>query len=61
MLELLGMRSYPSFPSLLGPLWPRVVATDKGPIYGLIEINPGLSLLFFAFKRRIYAKLNYLK
>ena len=34
MLEFWGMRSTPSFPSLPGPLWPGVVAPDKGPIYG---------------------------
>ena len=35
MLELWGMRSNPSMPSLPGPLWPGVVALDKGPIYEL--------------------------
>ena len=35
LLELWGMRSTPSLPSLPGPLWPGVVAPDKGPIYGL--------------------------
>ena len=29
MLELLGMWSTPSMPSLPGPLWPRVVAPDR--------------------------------
>ena len=29
MLELCGMRSTPSLPSLLGSLWPGVVAPDK--------------------------------
>ena len=28
------MQSTPSLPSLPGPLWPRVVAPDKGLIYG---------------------------
>ena len=32
MLEPWRMRSTPSLPSLPGPLWPRVVAPDKGPI-----------------------------
>ena len=32
MLELWGMRSTPSFPSLPGLLWPGVVAPYKGPI-----------------------------
>ena len=47
MLELWGMWSIPSLPSLPGPRWLRVVAPEKGPIYGLIELNCGLSLLFF--------------
>ena len=44
MLELWGMRSTPSLPSLPGPLWPRVVAPDKGPIYGLNRTNSILML-----------------
>ena len=39
-LELWGMRSTPSLPSLPGPLWPGVVAPDKGPIYGLNRTKP---------------------
>ena len=35
MLKLWGMQSTPSLPSLPGPLWPGVVAPDKGPIYEL--------------------------
>ena len=30
----------PSLPSLPGPLWPGVVAPDKGPIYGLNRTKP---------------------
>ena len=44
MLELWGMRSTPSLPSLPGPLWPGVVAHDKGPIYGLNRTNSILML-----------------
>ena len=44
MLELWGMQSTPSLPSLPGPLWPGVVAPDKGPIYGLNRINSILML-----------------
>ena len=44
MLELWGMRSTPSLPLLPGPLWPRVVAPDKGPIYGLNRTNSILML-----------------
>ena len=40
MLELWGMRSTPSLPLLSGPLWPGVVAPDKGPIYGLNRTKP---------------------
>ena len=70
MLELWGIRSTPSLPSLPGPLWPGVVAPDKGSIYGLNRTKPwfldfsGIFILFyiyFAFKPHIYAKLNYLK
>ena len=44
MLELSGMRSIPLLPSLPGPLWPGVVAPDKGPIYGLNRTNGILML-----------------
>ena len=40
MLELWGMRSTPSLPSLPGSLWPRVVGNDKGHIYGLNRTKP---------------------
>ena len=40
MLDLWGIRSTPSLPSLPGPLWPVVVAPDKGPIYGLKRTKP---------------------
>ena len=35
MLELWGMWSTPLLPLLPDPLWPGVIASDKGPIYGL--------------------------
>ena len=44
MLELWGMQSTPLLPLLPGPLWPGVVAPDKGPIYGLNRINSILML-----------------
>ena len=54
------MWSTPSLPSLPGPLWPGVVAPDKGPIYGLNRIKPWfLDFTVFAFKLRMYAKLNH--
>ena len=39
MLEIWGMRSNPSLPSLPGTLWPGVVADDRVPCMGLIEQN----------------------
>ena len=59
MLELWGMRSVHSLPSFPGPLWPGGVAPDKGHIYGLNRTKPSLlHYINFAFKLRIYAKLN---
>ena len=61
MMEVWGMRSTPSLPSLPDSLWTGVVAPDKGPIYGLNRTKlwflefTGFS---FAFKQRIYAILN---
>ena len=37
MLELRGMRSTPSLPSLPGPLWPVVVAPDR--VLSLVKIQ----------------------
>ena len=56
MLELWGMRSTPSLPLLPCPLWPGVVAPDKGPIYGLNRINSILMLKWI-----VWVKLNSLK
>ena len=59
---MLDLWSAPLLRSRRGPLWPGVVAPDKGPIYGLNRTEPWfLAFSFFAFKLRIYAKLNYLK
>ena len=38
-LELWGMRSIPSLLLLSGRLWPRVVAPDRVPSMGEIELN----------------------
>ena len=40
MRELWVMRTTPSLLSLLGPLWPGVVASNKRPIYGLNRTKP---------------------
>ena len=39
MLELWGMQSIPSLPSLPGPLRPGVVAPDRVLSMGQIELN----------------------
>ena len=39
MLELWGMQSTPSLPSLAGSLWPGVVALDRVLSLGQIELN----------------------
>ena len=39
MLELWGMLSIPSLPSLPGPLWPGVVAPDRVLSMGQIELK----------------------
>ena len=49
MLELWGMQSTSLLLLFPGPLWPGMVAADKGPIYGLNRT-----------KLHTYAKLNYL-
>ena len=62
MLELWEMRSTPSLPSLPGLLLPGVVGPDKGPICVLNRTKPCFfHCTDFAFKLRIYAKLNSLK
>ena len=44
ILELWGMRSTTSFPFLLGPLWPGVVALDRALTIGKKELNCSLIL-----------------
>ena len=39
MLELWGMRSTPSLPSLPGPLWSGMVAPDRALSMDQIELN----------------------
>ena len=55
------MRSTPLLPSLPVPLWPGVVAPDKGPIYWLNRTKPWFDFTVLAFKLRTYDKLNCLK
>ena len=58
-LELCGMRSTSTLPSLPGLLWSGVVAPDRILSMGQIEVNCVLMLL--TDKRCNYAKLNCLK
>ena len=68
MLELWGMRSTLSLPSLPGPPWPGVVAHDRILFMDQIKVNCALMLNWIVwfktvltFKLRTNAKLNYLK
>ena len=67
-LELWGMQSIPSLPSLLGPLWSGEVAPDSVLSMGRINLKCVLMLNRIAWNRidltsklRTYAKLNCLK
>ena len=67
-LELWEMQSTPLFPSLLGPLWPRMVVPDRVLSMSQIKLNCVLMLNRIAWNRtvltiklRTYAKLNCLK
>ena len=68
MLELWGMRSTPSLPSLPGLLLPGVVAPDRALLMGQIELKSVLMLNWITWNRtvltcnlRTHAKLNCLK
>ena len=68
MLELWGMWSARSLPSLPGPFWPGMVTPDRVLSIGLIELKFVLVLNRTAWNRtvltcklRTYAKLNCLK
>ena len=61
VLKLWGMWSTPSLPSLPGTFWPRVVAPDKGPIYGLNRTKRWFEFTALTLKLHTYAKLNCLK
>ena len=54
MLEIWGMQSIPSLPSLPGSLWPGVVALDKVLSMGQIELNCVLMLNLIASKGTVF-------
>ena len=54
MLELWGMQSILSLPSLPDPLWPGVVAPDKGPIYGLNRTKRWLAFTVFIHLKCVF-------
>ena len=54
MLKLWGMLSTSSLPSLLGPLWARVVAPDKVLSIGQIELNCLLILNWIIWNRTVF-------
>ena len=59
MLELWGMQSNPSLPSLPGPLWPGMKAPDKGPIYGLNRTKQWLAFSVFMHLNSVFM-LNWI-
>ena len=58
MLEFCGMQSTPLLPSLSVPLWPGVVAPDKGPIYGLNRTKPWFEFTGFFLQLHGVLMLN---
>ena len=58
MLELWGMRSTPSLPSLPGPFWPWVVTPEKALSMGQIEPNCILMLNWIVWNRTVFWNWN---
>ena len=54
MLELWGMQSTSSLPSLPGPLWPGVVAPDRVLSMGKIELNCVLIQNWISWNRTVF-------
>ena len=57
MLELWGMQSTPLLPSLLGPLWPRMVVPNRVLSSGQVQIICVLMLHWIVWNR-IFRHLN---
>ena len=58
MLEVYGMRSTHSLPSLPGPLWAGVVALDRVLSMGQIELNSILMLNRIVWNITVYMYKN---
>ena len=54
ILKLWGMWSTPSLPSLPGPLWPGMVASDRVLSMGQIELNRVLMLNWIVWNRTVW-------
>ena len=54
MLELWGVRSIPSLPSLPGPLWAEMVALDRALSMGQIKLNCILMLNWIVCIRTVW-------
>ena len=53
-LELWGMQSTLLLPSLPGPFWPRVIASDGVLSMGQIELNCVLMLNWIVWNRTVF-------
>ena len=60
MLKFWEIRSTPSLPSPLGPLWPRVVAPDRVLSMGQIKLNCVLTLNWIFWNRTVFT-FNYVQ
>ena len=58
MLELWRMQTTPLLPSLPGPLWPGVVASDRVQSMSPIEQNSVLMLDWIVWNRTVYMYKN---
>ena len=54
MLELWGMQSTNSLPSLPGPIWPEVIELDSVLSIGLTELNYVLTLNWIVWNRFVF-------
>ena len=60
MVEFYGMRATPSWPSLPGQLWPRVLAPDRILSMSQIELNFVLKLNWIVWNGNVFVCWNEL-